>query len=354
MLIDDVIGDDGLGGGIRGDKFSRELMFLDSLNKKRIQVWINSPGGDCKDGEQIFASMLKSKTQVDTCNIGMAASIAGPIFLAGCKREMMSNAKFMMHPVSGGDDKSRKAYEDSVKTMISQRSVLSPEKTQELITATTWLNAEDCKKLGICTDIENLDEMNLPQVEESTLTSMHLQYGKIVNQLITDKKIKPMIKVTNKLGLNASANEDAILAGIEAIEAKNRYTSDELSKAQDELSKAQDRAQDLQAKFDAMKAEFDKAQDSIANVAKEKIKIEAKDVIANAVKLGKIENKADVIEKWEAKAIANLTDIKDALELIPAKNPGAKFPEVTNTLTPKSYTAEDINFSLIKKHTNKN
>lgn len=46
MLIDAHIGMDEVNGeGIMGAQFVREIMFLDTLNKKSIQIWICTPGG---------------------------------------------------------------------------------------------------------------------------------------------------------------------------------------------------------------------------------------------------------------------------------------------------------------------
>ena len=76
MLINKHIGFDlDEGQGIDGSLFQEELLKLDSLGKKRIQVWINSPGGVVMDGYNIFNAILKSKTKVDTYNVGIAASI---------------------------------------------------------------------------------------------------------------------------------------------------------------------------------------------------------------------------------------------------------------------------------------
>jgi ATP-dependent Clp protease protease subunit len=62
------------------------------MDKKRIQVWINSPGGDVDDGYNIYNAMLKTKTKVDTHCYGMAASMAGAIFQAGHRRTMADYA----------------------------------------------------------------------------------------------------------------------------------------------------------------------------------------------------------------------------------------------------------------------
>ena len=63
-----------------------QLLYLDhSDSKKDISLYINSPGGVVMDGYNIYNAILRSKTPVDTYNVGIAASIAGVIFMAGRK-----------------------------------------------------------------------------------------------------------------------------------------------------------------------------------------------------------------------------------------------------------------------------
>ena len=77
MLINSHIGFDPEDGmGVDGAQFQRELLELDSMGKKRIQVWINSPGGNVMDGYNIFSAICDSKTPVDTYAKGVVASIA--------------------------------------------------------------------------------------------------------------------------------------------------------------------------------------------------------------------------------------------------------------------------------------
>ena len=54
MLINKHIGySEKDGQGVDGSLFQEELLYLDSLGKKAIQVWINSPGGSVVDGYNI-------------------------------------------------------------------------------------------------------------------------------------------------------------------------------------------------------------------------------------------------------------------------------------------------------------
>ena len=109
----------------------------------------------------IELAILKSKTPVDTYNVGMCASIAGVIFMAGRNRIMMDYSQFMMHPTSGADDpKVKKSFEDSLSNLLSAKSDITQEQVTELMNETTWLNAEECLVKGFATEIEKAANVN--------------------------------------------------------------------------------------------------------------------------------------------------------------------------------------------------
>jgi ATP-dependent protease ClpP protease subunit len=324
MLIDKHIGNDSTeGNGIMGDQFTRELMFLDSLNKKSIQVWINSGGGVVTDGEQIFHAILKSKTPVDTVNTGTVASIAGPIFMAGRKRYMMDYAKIMMHPVSGGDEKSMQAFEQSIQTMLSSRSFLSENDVKKLMKRTSWIFPNECKDMGLCTEIDSSHGLN-----NVVNSGSYKDYTKIVNKLIENKKVKKMDKITNKLNLVEGSNEETILNAIDALENKYKVeVSENKSKFEKyvaEMSEAKANYDSASTKYNELKAKFEEMEDKVkcaneleASNKLEALKNEAKIEIENAVKFGKVENKAETIEKLINQYISAPELTKDILNAIP-------------------------------------
>ena len=162
MLIDKHIGfDEADGFGIMGDAFQKELLALDAMDKKRIQVWINSPGGVVSDGYNIYNAILKSNTKVDTYCIGMAASIAGVIFQAGRNRIMVDYGWLMYHNPSGGSDmKGMEAITDSLAKMVSVRSSKTEDEVKAIMRKTTYIDAEEALAHGLCDKIESSSEQN--------------------------------------------------------------------------------------------------------------------------------------------------------------------------------------------------
>lgn len=356
MLIDRHIGMDNEDGrGVMADQFCRELLFLDTLNKKCIDIWINSPGGTISDGEQIYGTILKTKTKVNTHNVGMAASIAGAIYLAGRSRFMCDYAKFMMHPVSGGDYESRIAFENSVVKMLSSRSDMTEEQVRALMQKTTWLNAEDCKAMGICTEIELSNDFNrMRQVSNvSDARELYNSYKSMVNNAIKTKTKKTMNKIANKFNIDANDSdfESKVMSKVEEIEAQNKIASDKVAEAEKALNKAKADYDSLKADYDKLKNDADAEAKAKAEKEAEELKNKSTELVNSLVKLGKIENKAELIEKFVNKASASkeaFEDVKETFDAIPAKVKGANMTNMLDT-TPRSYTAQDINNAMDKK-----
>lgn len=98
------------------DIVQAQLLFLDSVEKKDISLYINSPGGSVLCGLGIVDLMNYISSDVATINIGMCASMGSVILSSGTKgkRSSLVYSKVMTHQVSHG---SQGVIED---TRISQ------------------------------------------------------------------------------------------------------------------------------------------------------------------------------------------------------------------------------------------
>ena len=82
-----------------------QLIYLNSQdNKKPIQMYINSPGGEVISGLQIYDTMKMIKAPVQTICTGMAASMAAVLLAGGEKgmRGALPNSSIMIHQPMGG------------------------------------------------------------------------------------------------------------------------------------------------------------------------------------------------------------------------------------------------------------
>jgi ATP-dependent protease ClpP protease subunit len=339
MLIDRGIGyDPDEGMGIDGASFQRELLELDGMGFKTIKVYINSPGGAVMDGYNIFNAILKTKTPVDTYNMGIAASIAGVIFMAGRKRIMADYAQFMMHnPFGGTDKKQLDAMKGSLCTMLAARSSIKETDVAYMMDRTTWMGPAECLEKGFCTDIEATNDHNRKYMPATTAQAMWNASNKILNSAFnlsnmenTISKANGLSLIANYLGLNVDATENSVLQELKAkvnagILAKEK-SEEELDKMKKKLDKMQADFEDMKEKYDKAckdakdtkdKAEKDKkeAEDKIKEEQDKAKKVEAKVMVEAYVKIGKI--KAESVDKWVAKAVLDLVGTKELLEEIP-------------------------------------
>lgn len=82
-----------------------QLLFLETDNPDAdISLYINSPGGSVTAGMAIYDTMNYIKCPVRTVCIGMAASMAAFLLMAGekGKRLALPNSEVMIHQPSGG------------------------------------------------------------------------------------------------------------------------------------------------------------------------------------------------------------------------------------------------------------
>jgi len=83
-----------------------EMLFLEAQDPdKDIQFYINSPGGSITDGMAIYDTMNYIKCDVSTICVGMAASMASFLLVAGAigKRLALPNSEILIHqPLIGG------------------------------------------------------------------------------------------------------------------------------------------------------------------------------------------------------------------------------------------------------------
>lgn len=324
MMLDKHIGgwDEKDGYGIDGSRFAAELMELDNMGKKRIQVWINSIGGNVVDGYNICNAILKSKTKVDTYCVGVAASMAGVIFQCGRKRIMSDYGILMYHNPYSSDDKDSdsgvlNSMKESLNKIICQKSGMDEQAVSLMMDRTTFINSEEARTMGLCDEIEATAGLNAPRKAMTTVGAYWKEATNVLNKYFDNQKPRKMKLVTNKLGLNEDASEQSILAAIEAT--------------QNQLSEKDASIEDLKAQVTAKEAEAQKAasdlkeaQDKLAALEGEKKAAEEAKALAEATNMvkgyavqGRIKNDDVTIQSWVNKAKEDMDGVKTMLESLP-------------------------------------
>lgn len=340
MLINRHIGwDEEDGMGIDGSLFQEELMQLDAMGKKRIQVWINSVGGLVMDGYNIVSAIQKTKTPVDTYCQGMAASIAGVIFQAGRKRIMADYGILMYHnPYSGDvtDSPLLNSMRESLNTLIRSKCNMTEDQVQRMMDRTSYIMADEAMQMGLCDTVEHSVKLNakyLPRTNnKEDGKRLYEAANRVLNKIFEQKNHSKMLKVTNKLKLNADANEDSILSAIEAVE--NRANAAEAAKAQaeqemqaakDALTAKEAELADIKNKYEEAKAKVDAAEAAAAAAEEAALAEKAENLVKEAVAAGKVKNDETVKASWKAKAIEDFDGVKNLLDSIAVSKTAAKF-----------------------------
>lgn len=128
-----------------------------------IDIWINSPGGDCIAASQIYNMLMDYKGNVTVKVDGIAASAASVIAMAGTTVKVSPTSLMMIHnplTVAIGDSaEMKKAIQmlDEVKESIINAYELKTgqprAKLSKLMDGETWLNANKALELGFADEM---------------------------------------------------------------------------------------------------------------------------------------------------------------------------------------------------------
>lgn len=125
---------------------------LESANGEDVEVVINSGGGDVFAGSEIYTELKSYSGNVTTKIVGIAASAASVIAMAGKRVQISPTAQIMIHNVSSrarGDHRDMqheadvlKNYNKSIASAYILKSGMKEEKLLELMNQETWFNAQ--------------------------------------------------------------------------------------------------------------------------------------------------------------------------------------------------------------------
>ena len=157
IQIFDQIGEDWFGGsGLSGKQFSDVLA---EVGNGPLLVEINSPGGNVWDGLSIYNQLRGRKAPVTTRVVGIAASIASIIALAGDRVEMADAALMMIHDPSGmasGTSEDMRKMADALDQhaqvlvgVYAKKTGRSPESIRAAMKSETWFTTAEAVAFGL-------------------------------------------------------------------------------------------------------------------------------------------------------------------------------------------------------------
>ena len=147
-----------------GDEVTPQ-MFREELNAAEgdIDLWINSPGGDCYAAAQIYNMLMEYKGNVAVKIDGIAASAASVVAMAGSTVEISPLGMLMIHnpmTVSIGDTHEMERtitflaeIKESIINAYEIKTGLSRAKISRLMDAETWMNAKKAVELGFADSV---------------------------------------------------------------------------------------------------------------------------------------------------------------------------------------------------------
>ena len=140
--------------------------FLDDLRAvkaKSVDLEINSPGGDVFAGLAIYNGLRNSGKTIHVKVLGLAASAASLVAMAGDTIEMPENAFLMIHnpwSFAAGDARDMRATADvldkigaSLVTTYANRTGKSEDEISAMLAAETWLTAQEALDMGFATSV---------------------------------------------------------------------------------------------------------------------------------------------------------------------------------------------------------
>lgn len=143
---------------------------LNNAKGESVTLKINSPGGSVFAASEIYTELRNYKGEVNIEIVGLAASAASVIAMAG-KSKMSPTAQLMVHNVStyaSGDYRDMehtaeilKNANDTIANAYISKSGMSRDNALELMNKESWLTAAKAKELGLIDQIMFEDSNNL-------------------------------------------------------------------------------------------------------------------------------------------------------------------------------------------------
>ena len=140
-------------------------VFQDELSQGKgpIDLWLNSPGGDCVAASRIYTMLMNYPDDVNVKIDGIAASAASVIAMAGTKVSMAPTAMIMIHnplTIVGGQkedlDQSAQMLAETKESIINAyelKANLPREKISAMMDDETWMNVNKAIELGFADDM---------------------------------------------------------------------------------------------------------------------------------------------------------------------------------------------------------
>lgn len=179
------------GDEVTPKKFGQELAALGEL--ERLDIYINSPGGDVFAGFAIHNMIKRCAAEVVAHVDGLAASAASIVCMAADKIVMPKTASMMIHNAAaetyGNKTKLRKMADElervdgQMAEIYAERSGMDVAEAARMMDEETWMTGEEALALGLCDELDEMQAVACAGLEK---------YGNVYRNMPEElKKEKP-------------------------------------------------------------------------------------------------------------------------------------------------------------------
>jgi len=170
--------------GTTADDFVKQL---NSITAPKINVHINSEGGEVFDGIAIHTALSMHSAHVTTHVDGIAASAASFIAMAGDTIKIARNATMMVHDASTlawGNEadmiscaKLLGKLSDNIADMYAEQAGGTVENWRAIMREETWYTGQEAKAAGLVDEIEGAEDAPTEPAPSNLLSSIMFRYA---------------------------------------------------------------------------------------------------------------------------------------------------------------------------------
>lgn len=182
-----------------------------NIEAPRINVHINSNGGEVSEGLAIYNTLKSSSKSVTTYCDGFACSAASVVFMAGDRRIMSPASLLMIHNAwtfaEGNSEELRKQADDLEK--VNQTAVeayksvakIPENQIKSMMDQSTWISASEALGYGFATEIsgdqpEGAQQSAMPMIRDQLLN--HCQTFNIDKESVKELILETAEAVWNR------------------------------------------------------------------------------------------------------------------------------------------------------------
>ena len=262
---------------------------LNEAGGQDVLINISSSGGSIIEGMAISEMIALYSGRTTTRGIGIVASAATIILMAGKRKEMTKNSFFMMHNSWGGvegnvfelektiellrmfDEQMAAIYTAQLESkgkLIGGTKEKTLEEVKKMMAAETWLTADQALEMGfIDSIIEEKEETNPIYQETFAMIRAEAKFKNIPNQILNSMQVEKktfLQQLAAMFGFKAEITEQEVetapvveeKAEEPVIEAKEEVKSDESAELTAKIEALDKQLEEKQLKLEALEAEI--------------------------------------------------------------------------------------------------